>query len=101
MLVHVVPMIDVGGGGGGPSIFPCWYESFIHGHHMILAAANHEQDHFSSTSLWKNPWTEPIIFHYDPIFGYHAKNMIFEPFRAYLSSAKHKEFLSNDKIPEP
>ena len=96
---HLRSLLDICNKDSTQQFSTTWYESFIHGHHMILAA-NHGQDHFSCTSLW-NPWTEPIIFHYDPIFGYHAKNMIFEPFRAYLSSAKHKEFLSNNKIPEP
>ena len=76
-----------------------WYEDFIHEHHMILAP-NHGGQHFSCVSIW-NPWTKPVIFHYDPIFGYHNKDLIMPTYKAYISSSKHKEFLTDEVIPEP
>jgi hypothetical protein len=76
-----------------------WYETFIHQNHMILAA-NTGGNHFSGTAIW-NPWSEePIIYHYDPIDGYHSKDDILNPFRAYLSSLKHNEVISRAGIPD-
>ncbi len=61
-----------------------WYEDSIHEHHMILIP-NTGNDHFSCTTLW-NPWTRPVIFHYDPIFGDHERDRIRRTYEAYLSS---------------
>jgi hypothetical protein len=66
---------------------------------MVLIP-NTGNNHFSCTTLW-NPWTKPLIFHYDPIFGYHEKDRIRRTYEAYLSSARHKPFLSEEIIPEP
>ena len=76
-----------------------WYEEFIHEHHMILVP-NHDSGHFSCTSIW-NPWTKPVIYHYDPIHGYHGRDRIQQTYEAYLKSAIHRPFLSGEVIPEP
>jgi hypothetical protein len=84
---------------GSEQVSTTWYEDFIHEHHMVLIP-NTGNNHFSCTTLW-NPWTKPLIFHYDPIFGYHEKDRIRRTYEAYLSSARHKPFLSEEIIPEP
>jgi Ulp1 family protease len=78
-----------------------WYAGFIHDHPMILAM-NHGNNHFSGTAIW-NPWgVEPIVYHYDPLPGYHTRSYIFPPYKAYLCSAVHQPFLAQQEvIPKP
>ena len=84
---------------GSEQVGTTWYEDFILERHMVFIT-NSGNSHFSCTNLW-NPWPKPVIFHYDPNFGYVERDRIRRTCEAYLSSTKHKPFLSEEIIPEP
>ena len=90
-------------GGDSSQFSTTWYAGFIHDHPMILAI-NHGSAHFTGTAIW-NPWgVEPIVYHYDPLPGYHSRSYIFPPYKAYLCSAAHRPFLAQQQqkvVPKP
>lgn len=76
-----------------------WYETNIHEHNMLLSI-NHGRDHYSATSVI-NPWTRPVIYFYEPKINYHSEIEIQETYTAYLTSPRHRAFLSEESIPAP
>jgi len=76
-----------------------WYETNIHEHNMLLSI-NHGRDHYSATSVI-NPWTRPVIYFYEPKINYHSEFEIQETYSAYLTSLRHRAFLSEESIPAP